>query len=151
RVCLDRLGLGRFVGGLDQGLHALFNQWPLNRCSVTVVVRRAFVLAALVAAVLVPCTSASSASQIELAVVPPPKAPLGPAVHSLPLAHDSGGVSNAEAANEANGMVTAAQLKALGRVGGYLLDYGNPFGSSAGVSEIQTEVDRYRTAADARK
>jgi hypothetical protein len=69
----------------------------------------------------------------------------------LPLARDSGGVSNAEAANEANGKVTAAQLKALGRVSGYLLDYGNPFGSSSGVSEIQTEVDRYRTAADARR
>ena len=108
-------------------------------------------LAALVAAVLVPCASASSASQVQLAIVPLPKSALGPAGHSLPLAHDSGAVSNAEAANEANGKVTAAQLKALGRVDGYLLDYGNPFGSSAGVSEIQTEIDRYRTAADARK
>lgn len=106
---------------------------------------------ALVAAVLVPSAAASSASQVRLAVVPLPKSALGSAGQSLPLARDSGPVSNAEAANEANGKVTAAQLTALGRVSGYLLDYGNPFGRSAGVSEIQTEVDRYRTAADARR
>jgi hypothetical protein len=114
-------------------------------------VRRGFALAALAAALLAPSASASSASQVQLAVIPLPKSALGPAGRSLPLAHDSGVVSNTEAANEANGHVTGAQLKALGRVTGYLLDYGNPFGSLVGVREIQTAVERYRTAADARK
>jgi hypothetical protein len=109
------------------------------------------VLAALAAALLAPAAGASGDSQVQLSVVPLPKSALGPAGHSLPLARDSGPVSNAEAASEANGHVTGAQLKALGRVGGYLLDYGNPFGSLVGVREIQTAVERYRSAADARK
>src|SRR5207244_2027462 len=59
--------------------------------------------------------------------------------------------SNADAASEATASVTAAQLTRLGRVSGYLLDYGNPFGGAAGVTEIQTAIERYRNAADARK
>jgi hypothetical protein len=47
--------------------------------------------------------------------------------------------------------VTARQLTRLGRVTGYLLDYGTPFGNSPGIHEIQTEIERYRTAAEARK
>ena len=114
-------------------------------------VRRGFVAAALAAVVLVPAAAASSASQVQLALVPLPKSTLGPAGHSLPLARDSGVVSNAEAASEATASVTAAQLTRLGRVSGYLLDYGNPFGGAAGVTEIQTAIERYRNAADARK
>ena len=118
---------------------------------MTAPVRRGIVVAVLGAAALVPAAAASSASGVDLAVVPLPKSALGAAGHGLPLAHDSGGVSNTEAANEASGTVTAAQLKSLGRVGGYLLDYGNSFGGGAGIREIQTEVDRYRSPADARK
>ena len=114
-------------------------------------VRRGFVAAAFAAVVLVPAAAASSASQVQLALVPLPKSTLGPAGHSLPLARDSGVVSNAEAASEATASVTAAQLTRLGRVSGYLLDYGNPFGGAAGVTEIQTAIERYRNAADARK
>lgn len=115
------------------------------------VVRKGFVVAALAAAALVPAAAASSASGVELSVVPLPKSALGAAGHGLPLAHDSGSVSNAEAAGEATGTVTAAQLNRLGRVGGYLVDYGNPFGSASGIREIQTEVDKYRSASAARK
>ena len=41
--------------------------------------------------------------------------------------------------------MTAKRLKGLGRISGYLLDYGTPFSDSPAVSEIQTEVERYRT------
>ena len=109
-------------------------------------------LAALAAAVLVPsAASARSASRVDLALVPLPKSALGAAGRSLPLARDSGVVSNAEAASDASGNVTAKQLQRLGRSSGYQLDYGNPFGSAAGVFEIQTAIERFRSAAAARK
>ena len=47
--------------------------------------------------------------------------------------------------------MTAKRLERLGRISGYLLDYGTPFSDSPAVSEIQTEVERYRTPAEARK
>ncbi|HEU5215026.1 MAG TPA: hypothetical protein VFU30_05760 [Gaiellaceae bacterium] len=115
------------------------------------VLRRGFVVAALAAAALVPAAAASSASGVQIAAVPLPKSALGAAGHGLPLAHDSGPVSNTEAADEATGTVTAAQLNSLGRVGGYLVDYGNPFGGASGIREIQTEVDKYRSASAARR
>lgn len=111
--------------------------------------RALLAVAALAAAVLVPAALASSAS-VKLSVVPLPKSALGAAGHALPIAHDSGVVSNAEAASEATAEVTAKQLKGLGRVTGFLLDYGNPFGGRAGIRQIQTEIDRYRSVADAR-
>ncbi|HEU5243065.1 MAG TPA: hypothetical protein VFU33_01575 [Gaiellaceae bacterium] len=104
---------------------------------------------AVVAAVLVPVASASP--QPRLALLPLPRMELGAAGRSLPLAADSGVDSNAHAASQTTGNVTAARLKRLGRISGYLLDYGTPFTDSPRVSEIQTEVERYRTAAAARK
>ena len=112
-------------------------------------VRRVLVAAALVAAVLVPVASASP--QPKLALLPLPSGELGPAGRSLSLAPDSGVDSNAHAAGQTTGNVTASQLARLGRVSGYLLDYGTPFTDSRGVSEIQTEVERYRTPAAAHK
>jgi len=106
-------------------------------------------VASFIAAVLVPGASASP--QLKLAVVPLPRTELGPAGRSMSLAPDSGVDSNAHAASQTTGNVTAARLKRLGRVSGYLLDYGTPFSESPAVSEIQTEVERYRTAAAARK
>lgn len=107
--------------------------------------------AALVAAGLVPGATASSTARINLALVPLPKSALGAVARHLPIAHDSGVVSNSQAASNASGQVTANQLKKLGRLSGYLLDYGSPFGSSPGIHEIQTEIDRYRSVAAARK
>jgi hypothetical protein len=107
--------------------------------------------AALAAAILVPSASAHTASGVKLALVALPKTVLGSAGRHLPLQRDSGSVSNAEAANDAAGSVTAQQLVRLGRVTGYVLDYGNPLAKASGVSEIQTGIDRYRSAADARK
>jgi hypothetical protein len=114
-------------------------------------VRKVLLGAALAAAVLVPGAAASTTTRLNLALVPLPKSTLGAAARHLPIAHDSGVVSNSEAASNASGHVTAKQLKSAGRVSGYLLDYGSPFRSSAGIHEIQTEIDRYRSAAAARK
>jgi hypothetical protein len=110
-------------------------------------VKRGLVAVAFVAAILVPVASASP--QLELAVLPLPRTDLGTAGHSMNLAADSGVDSNAHAASQTTGNVTAARLKGLGRVSGYLLDYGTPFSDSPAVSEIQTEVEQYRTAAAA--
>lgn len=111
---------------------------------------RAGLLVSLVSvAVLVPAASAGPASQPKLTLVPLPKSALGSAGHALPLARDSGVVSNAKAASQSSSNVTARKLTRLGRVSGYLLDYGNPFGGGAGIREIETEIDWYRSAADA--
>ncbi|HEY2740689.1 MAG TPA: hypothetical protein VGI69_00745 [Gaiellaceae bacterium] len=114
-------------------------------------VGRAALVAAFVAAILLPVASASGASQLKLALLPLPKAALGQAGRSLFLAPDSGTDSNAYSASQATGAVTAERLKRLGRISGYLLDYGTPFSDSPAVSEIQTEVERYRTPAEARQ
>ena len=113
--------------------------------------RKVLLAAVLAAAVLVPAATASTTASVKLALVPLPKSALGAAGRHLPIAHDSGVVPNAQAASYASGHVTAKQLQRLGRVSGYLLDYGTPFGSSPGVHEIQTGIDRYRSTADARR
>jgi hypothetical protein len=110
---------------------------------------RVVLVAAFAAAVLVPVASASP--QPKLALLPLPRAELGAAGRSLNLAPDSGADSNAHSASQSSGNVTAARLKRLGRISGYLLDYGTPFSESRGVSEIATEVERYRTASAARR
>jgi hypothetical protein len=114
-------------------------------------VKKILLGAALAAAVLVPVAFASSPPPLELALLPLPRAELGTAGRSLSLAPDSGVDSNAHAASQTTGNVTATRLRRLGRISGYLLDYGTPFSDSPGVSEVQTEVERYRTAAAARK
>lgn len=103
----------------------------------------------LTAALVVPASAASGTPTVKLALVPVPKSALGAAGRSLPLAQDSGVVSNATAASQASGNVTAKRLKRLGRITGYLLDYGNPFRSAAGATEIQTQIEQYRSVADA--
>lgn len=113
-------------------------------------VGRGALVAAFVALLLLPAASASGASRLPLALLPLPRAALGQAGHALPLAPDSGVDSNAHAASQATGNVTAARLKHLGRLSGYVLDYGTPFSDSPAVGEIQTEVEQYRTAAAAR-
>jgi hypothetical protein len=106
---------------------------------------------ALAAAILIPgAASARGATQVKLALVPLPTSALGAAGSSLPLARDSGVTSNAKEASNSTGGVTAKKLKRLGRVSGYMLDYGNEFGDAAGITQIQTEVEQYRTTAEAR-
>jgi hypothetical protein len=114
-------------------------------------IRTALAVSALVAAGVVSAASASSESHVDLASVALPKSVLGATARSLPVARDSGVNSNAEAASESSSDVTAAKLKGLGRITGYLLDYGNPFDGAAGVRQVQTEVELYGSAAQARK
>lgn len=103
-------------------------------------------VAALVGAVLcAPAAAATSAKhppKLRLALVPLQTAQLGPDGASLPLEFDSGTVPNGEA---------GPPLKKLGRLGGYVLDYGNPESGGTGVTSIETQVERFRTPAKAKR
>jgi hypothetical protein len=108
--------------------------------------KRALVVALVAAAALVPAAAASSQKNhprhVRLSLVPLQTAQLGPLGTSLPIQFGSGTVSNADA---------STGLKKLGRVVGYQLDYGNLYSGGAGVTSIVTEVEQYRTPADAKK
>lgn len=82
--------------------------------------------------------------------MPLPKSALGAAGKSLALTHDSGVVSNAAAANNSTSGTTAT-FKNLGRVTGYDLTYGDPFTGAAGVTQIASGVEQYKTSAAAKK
>jgi hypothetical protein len=112
--------------------------------------RRILLGAALGAAVLVPAASASRTPGVQLALIPLPKSVLGSAVHGFAIAPDSGPVSNAEAASHSPDGTTA-KLKKLGRLAGYALEYGNAFTGAPGITDVRTSVERYKTAADARR
>ena len=111
---------------------------------------RALPLAALAALLLVPAASATRSHHVRLAVVPLPKSAIGVAAASFPVAYDSGRISNAEAASHSPDATTKT-FKKLGRLDGYALEYGNAFTGDAGVTYVRTAVDRYATAADARR
>jgi hypothetical protein len=113
-------------------------------------VKKILLAAVLVAAVLAPAASASRAHRVKLAVVPLPKSVIGAAAKSFSVAHDSGRVSNVDAAAHTPDATTKT-LKKLGRLDGYALEYGNAFTGDAGITDVRTAVDRYRTAADARR
>ncbi len=111
---------------------------------------KALLCAALAAAVLVPTASAGRSHSLKLALVPLQRSALGSAAAGLSLARDSGPVSNASAASHTPD-ATPATLKKLGRLGGYALEYGNAFTGAPGLTDVRTGIDRYKTAADARK
>jgi hypothetical protein len=87
---------------------------------------------------------------VKLALVPLPKAAIGASAHSFPLARDSGPVSNARAAAHTPD-ATAKTFRKMGRLAGYALEYGNAFTGAPGITDVRTAVDRYKTAADARR
>lgn len=111
---------------------------------------RALLVAALVAAVLVPVASASRVPRVRLALVPLPKSAIGPAAQAFSLAHDSGVVSNESAASSTPDGTTA-KFNALGRLTGYALEYGDAFTGATGVTDVHTGIEKYKTAADARR
>jgi hypothetical protein len=113
-------------------------------------VRKILLIAVLVAAVLVPAASASRARPLKLALVPLPKSAIGAAAQSFALAHDSGPVSNADAAAHTPD-ASAKTLKKLGRVNGYGLEYGNAFTGAVGVGDVRTSIEEYKTPSDARR
>lgn len=85
--------------------------------------------------------------------MPLPLSSLGPAAAGLPLDQDSGAITNATAAEQANQPVTAAALARLGRTGGYMLDYNDlaarALAKGHGLLGVTTEVDAYRNQASA--
>jgi len=104
-------------------------------------------VAAVVGAILcAPAASAASVAKhpakVRLSLVPLQTAQLGAGGASLPIQFDSGTVSNQDVGPSA---------KKLGRLGGYVLDYGDPYLGGAGVTGIATQVERFRTHADAKK
>src|SRR5215831_6080984 len=111
---------------------------------------RTFLVASFAGILLVPAASAGRPQPLKLALVPLPKSALGVAAQAFSLAHDSGPVSNADAAAHASG-ATAKTFTRLGRLNGYVLEYGNAFTGATGVTDVHTGIDRYKTAADARR
>jgi len=118
--------------------------------------KRHLVVVAMLAVVLVPAASAQSVG-VKVSVLPLPKAVIGSAAKSLRLQPDSYGV---RPSHEfllgpiykwyGNGAIEVA-LATLGRIKGHALDYGLGASGGAGVTEVWTSVDEYKTSAGARK
>jgi hypothetical protein len=107
--------------------------------------------AALVCAVLASAGSAvgSRSASVELSVVPLPQSAIGSAAKPLQLSQFSGVVSNDAAANltlDWSGWV----FTKMGRVSGYMLDYGHAASGGSGITNVRTSVEQYRTSGDAR-
>lgn len=110
---------------------------------------KVLVVAALVAAVIVPTASATSSAGAKVSVLPLPKSALGAAAKSLALS-GGGPVPNTVAAADSFTGSTKGFTK-MGRITGYALDYGYGPSGGSGVTEIYTQVDQYKTAAGAKK
>ena len=104
--------------------------------------RKALPVAVLVATVLVSAAGASRARPVKLALVPLPRSALGSAARGMTLAQDSGNLPNS---------AVSPGFEALGRITGYLLDYGDAFRGGAGVTAIETYVNKYRTTRGAKR
>ena len=80
--------------------------------------------------------------------MPLPQQALGPDAAALSLVGDSGVDSNADAARNAGGGITAADLSRYGRITGYTLDYDHPpasaLHSANALLEVQTIAEMYR-------
>lgn len=115
--------------------------------------KKVVLAAALAAAILVPAASAKHAPRVKLALLPLPASAIGPAATLLPLQPGSGATANSQAARRGQFLtpthsVAAAPASAfasLGRISGYVLDYGLGAGGGSGVTEVWTSVDRYET------
>ena len=93
--------------------------------------------------------AAGTLSSRQLALMPLPLSAYGARVAELPIAHDSGVVTNSDAARITNQGVSVATFVKLGRLTGYTLDYGSKIPGGSGVTEAQTTVESYRSAAAA--
>jgi hypothetical protein len=102
----------------------------------------AAIAAAVLCAASASAASARHAPKVRLPLVPLQTAQLGSAGASLPIEFGSGPVANRDA---------PSQLKKLGRLGGYQLDYGDPYLGGVDVTSIKTQVERFRTPAGAKK
>jgi hypothetical protein len=114
-------------------------------------VKRVLLAAALAgAALLAPTASANRPNTLNLALVPLPKSAIGAAAAAFSLSHDSGPVSNSNAAAH-TADATPKTFKKLGRVNGYGLEYGNAFTGAADITDVRTSIEEYKTFADARR
>lgn len=124
--------------------------------------KRVALVVILAGALLVPATTASAShprARIRLASVPLQTAQLGPAGASFALNSDSGSISSEGylvVEVDAEGGATLGTYESVvagtsGLIGGYVLDYGDPYTGSAGVTGIRSSVAEYKTRADARK
>jgi hypothetical protein len=96
-------------------------------------------------------TASANLSRAHLALVPLQKAQIGSAVKSLGLARDSGAVSNSAAAAQTLDGTSPGEIGWLGRITGYQLDYGDAYNGAVGVNEVTTNVEQYKTSADAKR
>jgi hypothetical protein len=113
-------------------------------------VKKVLLIAAIGAAVLVPAASAKSAARVKISLIPLPKSALGSSAHALALAQDSGVISNTAAANR-TADASPGTFKKLGRVSGYELDYGDAYSGAAGITDVRTTIEQYKTSADAKR
>jgi hypothetical protein len=125
-------------------------------------VKRLALVALIAGAALIPASAASAGhhpAKIRLAAVPLQAAQFGSAGASLALNYDSGSISSegymvVEVDAEGGGTIGSYESVIAGTSGlirGYVLDYGDPYTGSAGVTSIRSSVAEYRTRADARK
>jgi|SRR5579862_6328091 len=98
-------------------------------------------------AALAACATLLCSDTSRLALMPLPKPVLGADATALTLARDSGVDSNASAARNAGGGVTAADLARQGRITGYTLDYktAGPLPAHGSLLGVQTIAELYRS------
>ena len=121
---------------------------------MVIVAKRGSLLIGIVAGVVlvslsVPVASAKSSAAVRLSLIPLPRSTLGSAARGLKLEDDSGVVSNlAESRHAFSG---GGNFRALGRVTGYALDYGNGWSGLPGVESVWTSIDKYKNARGANR
>jgi hypothetical protein len=117
-------------------------------------------IALLLASVAIPAASAKPVAGVKLSVLPLPASAIGPDAELLPLQPDSGVVPNTHVHMNGRGTrlipTRSAHLGStnwvtLGRISGYALDYGLGASGGAGVTEVYTSVDQYKTRGDAKQ
>jgi hypothetical protein len=123
--------------------------------------KRLALVALIAAAALIPAAAASGghqAAKIRRGLIPLQTAQLGPAGASLALNYDSGSISSygdlvVEVDQEGGVRLDTYESVVAGTqglLGGYVLDYGDPYTGSVGVTDIRSSIAEYRTRADAR-
>jgi hypothetical protein len=115
----------------------------------------ALMLALAVVAAGVLAAGSSGARQVQrIGVLPQPASALGSEAESLPLEPGSGvegPVGALLTPTRSVGVLLKDLWAKLGHTGGYALDYGLGASGGAGVTEVWTSVDEYRTRAGANK
>ena len=104
-------------------------------------------------AVSIALLGVSAAGTVHLDLMPLPRSALGAGSAALVRAPDSGVVSNAYAAQDAGGGITAADLAKRGRITGYALDYAVPNATLPQARHVllgvKTMAELYRDPATA--